>query len=88
MRNLILGLSLSVAFIIGCLVQPYIEAPVRARARTNVQKWEYKCFQAYKTVNVEAKANRLGRVGFDLVGANGSGNMASYNSWCFKRRLP
>ncbi len=86
MRNLILGLSLSVAFIVGCLVRPLVVPPVRAG--TNPAKWEYKCFDEDETVKIEAKANRLGRAGFELVTAHGRGTVDAYDSWCFKRRMP
>ncbi len=83
MRNLILGLALSVAFIVGCLVRSLVVPPVRAG--TNPPKWEYKCFRENGAADIEKKSNRLGAAGFELVGAAG----AHYHPyWCFKRRLP
>ena len=82
MRNLILGLALSVAFIVGCLVRPLVVPPVRAG--TSPAKWEYKCINARGTSGIEEKANQLGKAGFELAGGGGEG----YGFFCFKRRLP
>ncbi len=84
MRNLILGLFLSVAFVVGCLVRPVVVPPVRAG--TNPPKWEYKCFRENNDGSLEAKANRLGKAGFELSATARHGD--GFNAWCFKRRLP
>ena len=81
MRNLILGLSLSVAFIVGCLARPLIVPPVRAG--TNPQKWEYKCFTENDPEDAEKKANLVGRHGWEMAAT-----MSYRTVWCFKRRLP
>lgn len=91
MRNLILGLSLSVAFIVGCLVRPLVVPPVRAG--TNPPKWEYKCFRETGESKVEAKSNKLGAAGFEMTGSAGGVGGEGWGSsqwyvWCFKRRLP
>ena len=90
MKNLILGLSLSVAFILGCVygsatTQPTPTALARAGGYTGV-KWEYKCFSSGNTEDTQSASNKLGAAGFELVAA---GNRYAHESiWCFKRRLP
>ena len=88
MRNLVLGLSLAVALLAGCIIgaaaSRLVVPPVRAA--TNPPKWEYKCFDESKAAKIESKANRLGQVGIELAGALSSGP-GRYQSWCFKRRL-
>jgi hypothetical protein len=81
MRNLILGLSLSVAFIVGCLVRPLVIPPVKAR--TNPPKWEYFCVDTSTFVDKKelASFNKAGAAGRDPIGG-------SDGNWCFKRRLP
>jgi hypothetical protein len=83
MRNLILGLSLSVAFIVGCVaggVGQRLVAPP-ARAGTSPKKWETHCFQERgSTEMVNAKANKMGQQGWEFVDGNGS-------FYCFKRPL-
>ena len=87
MRNLVLGLSLAVALLVGCIIggvgSQLIVPPVKAG--TNPPKWEYKCVDANGAGDIEKKANRLGRAGFELVASVGG---PSYFTTCFKRRLP
>ena len=100
MRNFLLGLSLSVMFIVGCLVggskaaRDLIVPPVRAG--TNPVRWEYQCVRWAKG-NLTATSNKFGAQGWEMVGGVaysytvpvGRGiaesNVVTY--WCFKRRL-
>lgn len=89
MRNLVLGLSIAVALLAGCIIgataSRLVVPPVRAG--TNPPKWEYKCFSENRSAHIAWKANRLGAVGFEMVAGAG----LSHNQdprWCFKRRLP
>jgi len=88
MRKLVIALSLTVALLAGCIIgataSRLVVPPVRAG--TNPQKWEYKCFDEGGAHSVEAKANKLGAVGFELV--TGSSDRTYNGAWCFKRRLP
>ena len=93
MRNLILGLSLSVAFIVGCVAGPALmprtTAAPTSPAAPGTPKWEYKCFEENGTADIQAKANRLGQAGFEMVAASSDNEYSNGVSYfCFKRRLP
>ncbi len=84
MRNLVIALSLTVALLAGCIIgataSRLVVPPVRAG--TSPPKWEYKCFKDIDLEDIERKANKLGRAGFEMTGT-------SYGfKYCFKRRLP
>ena len=68
MRNLILGLALSVAFIVGCVAGPALLPRTSAAPAPGTPKWEYKCFDDYTAKDVEPKANVLGRQGWEMTG--------------------
>jgi len=81
MKNFILGLSLSVAFIIGCLARPLLEQPVQASPTS--QQWQYRCFENHGAEDVETDANRLGKFGYEMAAATSVGFRLH---WCFKRK--
>ncbi len=88
MRNLVLGLSLSVALIVGANCGSAVpgkgEVSIKVppmRPGTNPPKWEYFCFWGRSGSGFLADANALGRQGWELVTFSGSFG-------CFKRRLP
>lgn len=91
MRQFLFGLSISVAFIVGCLASQLSQAAIKtARAGTPAQKWEYFCYNGIvRPWNPEdaAKLNLIGKDGWEmvqqLVGVNG----ANYDVYCFKRPL-
>jgi hypothetical protein len=94
MRNLILGLSLSVAFIVGCLAGPAVRPNVvgTAHANKNRPKWEYTCFQydfhdervdGIDGGKIKKQSNKAGQFGWEMV----SGIIWNdVTIWCFKRR--
>jgi hypothetical protein len=87
MRNLILGLSLSVAFIVGALAGPtFMSRTTAAPRRASITKWEHKCINENDISKVQKKGNRLGRVGYEMVASSSIAHTYSY--FCFKRRLP
>ncbi len=96
MRNLVLGLSLSVAFIVGCVAGPAImprtSAAPSAPAAPGTPKWEYVCYNG--TSNLMSTFRKLGHAGWEMSGSSGgigtapSGLHEKFSIWCFKRRLP
>jgi len=83
MRNFILGISVSIAFIVGALASPHI-VPT-ASAATNPTKWGYKCFREISVSTVESKANKAGAEGWELVAAATPGVNNAPMNWCFKQ---
>lgn len=81
MRGFALGLSLSVAFIIGCLAGPHLTPSADAQAR---QTYRYACIEGHRD---ELQLSRLldaqGRMGRELV-AVGSVPSAEGSQWCFR----
>ena len=76
-KKIILGLSLAVTFLVGCLVGQVVIPPVRAG--TNPQRWEYMCAP-------NSEANKAGAQGWELVQIEKGTSFS--NNWCFKRTLP
>ena len=74
-----LGLSLSVAFVIGCVAAPLVIPPLSAQ-QAGGQRWQYFCFNERSAEDVTPLANRAGRDGWEMVAAG-------LEAWCFKRPL-
>lgn len=95
MRRIVLALSLTVAFLVGCLTATVatqlVVPPIKAG--TNPQKWEYTCISNKQKGNIIQNSNELGNQGWEMVAAsgsleNGSGLAKAYLLYCFKRPLP
>jgi len=98
MRNLILGLSLSVAFVVGCLAGPALrpavvppakaaKAPKVAKVVKETPKWEYACFGVGSNPNeINRWSNKAGLSGWEMVSSVYTGRKPQ-TIWCFKRRL-
>ncbi len=82
MKGLALGLSLSIAFILGCAVAPFIVPRMSAQQQTDgIQRWEYTCPALARTGRQHGPAaNELGAQGWEFS------HMASHY-YCFKRPL-
>lgn len=80
MRGLVVGLSVSGAFVAGCVAAQFMVPPARA---AGVQKWDYFCFEEADAVAVTRKAKKAGTEGWEMVAVDTGGNMDS--TWCFKR---
>lgn len=84
MRQFMYGLSVSLAFIAGCVASQlshFVVPP--ARAGTSVQRWEYFCVGQlgnHANDDVKAKLNALGQEGWELVLYE-----SNYHNLCFKR---
>ena len=88
MRGFLLGLSISLAFIVGCVAgsnkrwgEPRAEA-----AAVIEQRWAYFCFEANSVDDVHFKANAAGLRGWDLVTSSTNANGAVI--WCFRQPRP
>ncbi len=90
MRGFLLGASLSVVFIVGCvagaagrpIVVPEASArqPVRDQRSAQNPRWEYRCVRDAPVSLIQDRANRVGADGWELVTGSAAG-------WCFKRAL-
>ena len=81
-KSFLMGLSLSVAFVAGCVAQSVMAPIPPARAGADVQRWEYLCIDESGGEEVTEQANRAGAQGWELVAA---GKNTRDISWCFKR---
>jgi hypothetical protein len=87
MRGFLLGLSISLAFIAGCVAgsSRLLVPPARASNTYVVeQRWEYFCFAEDRAEKVNERANAAGVRGWELVTA--STPTDGDPIWCF--RLP
>lgn len=82
MRGFALGLSLSLAFIIGCLAGPQLTPSADAQAR---ESYRYTCIEG--STNIE-RLTRLvdgqGRMGRELIAVAARSNVAEEIQWCFR----
>jgi len=96
MRGFLLGLSLSVAFILGCVTSQLSHTLVIPPAQAGEQhtKWSYMCGEFEKVERLHEVANKAGLEGWELVGGSGMGRAPALGQpgerhiWCFKRPLP
>jgi len=88
MRGFLIGLSISVAFIVGCVASSTRFGVSRAEAAAVVeQRWSYFCFQASSVDDVSFKANAAGMRGWEMVTA--TPNSANDQMvWCFRQPRP
>lgn len=89
MPKLVLGLSLAVAFLLGCVITQATAptpSPAFAGPPGTVQHWEYYCFNERSVEDVMHEANEAGTKGWELVAAAGAGaQFLNDKFWCFKR---
>jgi hypothetical protein len=84
MRGFALGLSLSVAFIIGCLAGPHLTPSADAQAGATT--YQYACVEGSSSDRrLNEIVNAQGRRGRELVavGVGGAGENA-VSQWCFR----
>jgi len=88
MRGFLIGLSVSIAFIGGCVAGASRWAVSPAKASYVIeQRWAYFCFQDSNVDDVNYKANAAGARGWELVAAANSGN-GNDAIWCFRQPRP
>lgn len=82
MRGFALGLSLSLAFIIGCLAGPHLTPSADAQTRPT---FRYVCMAGTAD---EARLSRMmdiqGRMGHELVAVGSGVGDGQYSQWCFR----
>lgn len=90
MNRLVIGLLLTIAFLVGCLaatVAAQVVAP-SARAAVNSEKWRYKCFRGNAigvadTEGIESNLIKFGMQEWELASMTAQGNYVIY---CMKHR--
>lgn len=78
MRGFALGLSLSMAFVIGCLSARFVVPAARAQG---VRRWEHFCFSSGSLEQLQSRLDEAGSEGWEL--ATGFGRFEA----CMKRPL-
>jgi hypothetical protein len=88
MKGFLLGLSISLAFVVGCVAGATKFILPEAKADYVVeQRWAYFCFQEGDTEGVNYKANAAGARGWELVAASGDAKGGD-PIWCFRQPRP
>lgn len=81
MKGFALGLSLSIAFILGCAAAPLIVPRMSAQQQAaGIQRWEYECVGHAANRGVNAEVTAMGQQGWEAVSFIGGVT-------CFKRPL-
>jgi len=90
MRNFMLGLSLSAMFIVGCLVgstRSSDTVPAVSAAPAG-QRFSYYCLDENDNDDLTKYAKKMGRAGWRLTTAAGSGVPGSKTMiWCFEKQF-
>jgi len=88
MRGFLLGLSVSFAFVAGCVAGSTQLALTQAKAGHEVveQRWRYQCLEVENVDNLKAKADGLGKLGWEMVTAVPLPEHRSI--WCFRQPQP
>jgi hypothetical protein len=87
MRGFLIGLSISLAFIVGCVASSTHWGLPRAEAAAVVgPRWSYFCFEAGNVNDVNVKANAAGMRGWEL--ATAATNADGLMIWCFRQPRP
>jgi predicted secreted Zn-dependent protease len=88
MRGFLIGFSVSLAFIVGCVAGSTRYGVPKAEAAAVVeQRWSYFCFDASSVDDVNFKANAAGMRGWELVTSAPSAS-AGQSTWCFRQPRP
>ena len=88
MRGFLLGLSVSLAFIVGCVTGSTGALLPRAEAEVVVeQRWAYFCFERADVDDINDMANGAGARGWELVAAADGGKEGA-PVWCFRQPRP
>jgi hypothetical protein len=87
MRGLLLGLSLSMAFVVGCVAGStgLLFPPANADAVVE-QRWAYFCFERDDIDELNDMANGAGARGWELVAA--ASGKSDKPIWCFRQPRP
>ena len=89
MRGFILGLMVSLAFIVGCVAgASHFVLPTADAAYVVEQRWAYFCFEASGADDINYKANAAGARGWELVAATSESGESGSAVWCFRQPRP
>jgi len=87
MRGFLIGLSVSLAFIVGCVAGSSRYGVPKAEAAAVVeQRWSYFCFEATGVDDVSFKANAAGMRGWEMASATTA--EGGQTIWCFRQPRP
>jgi hypothetical protein len=88
MRGFLIGVSISLAFIVGCVASSTRYGVPKAEAAAVVeQRWSYFCFEAGSVEDVNFKANAAGMRGWEMAAS--TNNAANDQMvWCFRQPRP
>ena len=88
MRGFLIGLSISLSFILGCVASSTRYGVPKAEAAAVVeQRWSYFCVEAATVDDLNFKANAAGMRGWEMAGA--TTNAANEQMvWCFRQPRP
>jgi hypothetical protein len=88
MRGFLIGMSISLAFIVGCVAGStrYGAVPRAEAAAVVEQRWSYFCFEADTVDDVHFKANAAGMRGWEMVSSSTNAN--GQVIWCFRQPRP
>ena len=89
MRGFLLGMSISIAFIVGCVAgsSGLLLPPVRAGVVVE-QRWAYFCFERSDVDDINHMANGAGARGWELVVASPKNGGDGDAVWCFRQPRP
>ncbi|MGC4063055.1 MAG: hypothetical protein QM784_00065 [Polyangiaceae bacterium] len=88
MKGFLLGLSISLAFIVGCVAGATRFVLPEANASYVVeQRWAYFCFREGDSEGINRKANAAGARGWELVAASSDASGGD-PIWCFRQPRP
>ena len=87
MRGFLIGFSISLAFIVGCVASSTGYGLAKAEAAAVAeQRWSYFCFEAGNVNDVNFKANAAGMRGWELV--TSSTSPTAQMILCFRQPRP
>jgi hypothetical protein len=89
MRGFLLGLSISLAFMVGCVAgsSGLLLPPARAGGVIE-QRWAYFCFERSNIDEINDMANGAGARGWELVAASPKNGANGDAIWCFRQPRP
>jgi hypothetical protein len=83
MRGFLLGLTVSIAFVAGCMASRLLVPPANAQA--NLTWWDHYCYREGDTTDaLGVAARKAGAQGWELVTVVAA-DSESRRLWCFKR---
>ena len=89
MRGFLLGLSVALAFIVGCYAGASGFAVPKAEASYVVeQRWAYFCFAESDVDEIMFKANAAGARGWEMVASSPKQGGNGDAVWCFRQPRP